>query len=177
MSNFNLLSNISILSNIDDEEASLKSYNFNNYSHFSSNIIENNYEFNYCNNSNQNIYDINDIFQNILTKNENQSEFYKNDLRKIFHEEKDNDNKNQTYNPLGNPNIIIEIKNTNFTYEDKISDENIILNIFSRGEYDIYSNNIINEALNDPNKICKKIKKRKKIFIEIPKTIKKKKKI
>ena len=139
-------------------------------------MIENNYEFNFGNNSNSNIYDINDISQNFLKKNENKIEVYKNAFKQIFHEEKDNNNTNQAFNPLDNSNIIIENQNTNFPYEDKIGEQNLILNIFTRGEYDIYSNNIINEALNDMNKIGKKIKKSKKIFIQFPKQIKKKKK-
>ena len=168
MSNFYFPSSISILSDIDNEEASLKSYNFNNYSPLSPIIIiEDNYEFNFGNNSNFNIYDINDISQNILKKNENKIEVYKNAFKQIFHEENDNNNKNQAFNPLDNPNIIIENQNTNFPYEDKIGDQNIILNIFSRGEYDIYSNSIINEALHDINKIRKKIKKN---FYTISKT-------
>ena len=48
-------------------------------------------------------------------------------------------------------------------------------NIFSNGNYDNFSCNIINETLNDVNKNCKKVKN-KKIITCFPKKIKKKKK-
>ena len=82
----------------------------------------------------------------------------------------------QVFNPLANSNIIIEIKNTNFTYDDKIDNQNKTFNIFNSGDYDNYSTNIIDETLNGSNKKCKKIKKVKKIFTQFPKKINKKKK-
>ena len=176
MNNFNFTSSISISSYIDNEEASLKSYNFNNYNPPLPIIIGNNYEFNIGNTSNLHYYDTNDISQDILTKNENITEVYKYIFKPIFHEENDNNNNNQVFNPLANSNIIIEIKNINFTYEDKIDNQNKTFNIFNSGDYDNYSTNIIDETLNGSNKKCKKIKKVKKIFTQFPKKINKKKK-
>ena len=92
MNNFNFTSSISISSYIDNEEASLKSYNFNNYNPPLPIIIGNNYEFNIGNTSNLHYYDTNDISQDILTKNENITEVYKYIFKPIFHEENDNNN-------------------------------------------------------------------------------------
>ena len=186
MNNFNLSLSMPISSDLDNEEVSLKSFNFNNYNPASPYIIANNYEFNYYNTSNLNFYDTNDISQGILTKNENITEVYKNVFKPNFHVESDKKEKqafNSLYNieennnnledfninNINNSNIIIEIKNTNFNFEDKIENRNIIFNIFNSGDYDTYSNIMIDEVLNHSNKKCKKIKQIKKIFIEFPK--------
>ena len=140
MNDFNFPSSLSISSYNDNEEASLRSYNFNNYNPPLPIFIENNYEFNMDNTSNLNFYDTNDISQSILIKNENITEAYKYVFKPIFQEENDNNNNKQPFNSLANSNVIIEIKNTNFGYEDedKINNKNIIFKIFSSGEYDIY---------------------------------------
>ena len=194
MNNFNLPSSMPISSDLDNEEVSLKSFNFNNYNPASQYIIENNYELNFCNTSNLNFYDTNDISQGILTKNENITEVYKNVFRQNFYVENDkkenqaftslykieknNNNNLKDYNTnnVNNSNIIIEIKNTNFNYEDKIENQNIVFNIFNSGDYDIYSNYMIDEVLNNSNKKCKKIKTIKKLFTQFPKKRRKKKK-
>ena len=194
MNNFNLPSSMPISSDLDNEEVSLKSFNFNNYNPTSQYIIENNYELNFCNTSNLNFYDTNDISQGILTKNENITEVYKNVFRQNFYVENDkkenqaftslykieknNNNNLKDYNTnnVNNSNIIIEIKNTNFNYEDKIENQNIVFNIFNSGDYDIYSNYMIDEVLNNSNKKCKKIKTIKKLFTQFPKKRRKKKK-
>ena len=194
MNNFNLPSSMPISSDLDNEEVSLKSFNFNNYNPTSQYIIENNYELNFCNTSNLNFYDTNDISQGILTKNENITEVYKNVFRQNFYVENDkkenqaftslykieknNNNNLKDYNTnnVNNSNIIIEIKNTNFNYEDKIENQNIVFNIFNSGDYDIYSNYMIDEVLNNSNKKCIKIKTIKKLFTQFPKKRRKKKK-
>jgi len=187
MNNYYLSSDIS---HIDSEEASLKSYNSNNNILPSQYIILNKFEFNFDNIPNLNFYDTNDRSQGILTKNENVTKDYKNVLKPNFNAESDN-NKKQIFNSLENKekNIINNnlkdintnnVNNTNIineiTYEGNNENRNIIFNIFNSGDYDSYSNNIINEVLNCSYKKCKKIKKIKKLFTQFPKQIRKKKK-
>ena len=187
MNNYNLSSN---MFDIDNEEASLNSYNSNNYTLPLPYIILNKFEFNFDNVSNLNFYDTNEQSQGILIKNENITEVYKNDFKPNFHVENDN-NKKQVFNPLENIEKIkhnnnMEYSNKNnvnnsniivgINYEDKIENRNIIFNIFNGGDYDDYSTNIINKALNSSDKKFKKIKKIKKIFTQFPKKIRKKKK-
>ena len=179
-------SNISILSDKDQDEISISSYCQNRYDFFSKMFFVNNDEFNFD--------DTNDISQGILTMNENQLEIYKKVFNLVF--DIKNDNKiNDSFNSLDNieekiknsldphsmnkvevSNIIIEINNTNFNDADINENQNNIFKIFNNGNYDNFSNNIIDEALNSANKKCKKIKKIKNIFTLIPKKPKKKKK-
>ena len=175
MSNFNFTSSITISSYIDNEEASLKSYNYLKYKSQSRIIFENNNNFKFGNTSNLYFYDSNDISQNIIANNENESEIYKNIFKPIFHIENDN-KKGQTFNSLDNSeeninnkklednsknniNNTIEIKNTNIDNEDKKGNQNNNFKIFNNRDYDIYSNKMIDEALNNVKKKCKKIKR------------------
>ena len=189
MNNYNLSSYIS---DIYSDEASLKSYNSNNNILPSQYIILNKFEFNFDNIyiSNLNFYDTNDRSLGISTRNENITKDYKNVLKPISHIENGN-NKKQAFNSLENieenkinnnlkDNNTNNVNNSNIineiTYEDNIENRNIIFNIFNSGDYDNYSNKIINEALNCSDKKCKKIKKIKKLFTQFPKQIRKKKK-
>lgn len=183
MKNWNMSSCISVYSDIDNDQASLISYNINLGLPM---IIENNFG----NISILNFNNTNDISQGLLTNNEKDFEDYKQIFKPFvlteenykniqalnsfnsIEENKDNNNleDNNTSN-ANSSNIFIEIKNTNFNYEDKNENQNII---FNRGDYeihDIYSKNIIDEALNDSKKKCKK---RKKLFRQFPKKKKKK---
>ena len=187
MNYYNLSSNISNI-DIDNEEASLESSNFNNYILPSSYIILNMFDFNFDNTSNLNFYDTNDKSQGILIKND-KTKVHKNAFKQNCNVENYN-NKKQAFNSLenieenkNNKNMEDNNKNNNnsniivgINYEDKIENRNIIFNIFNGGEYDNYSTNMINETLNDLDKKCRKIKKIKKLFIQSPKKIRKKKK-
>ena len=180
MSLNNLTSNPFIMPNMEiDEETSLKSYNYNKYkSHMPLEYIieENSDEFKF-DISNLNYNNTNYISQDILTKNEihNETEkhiFYientnkKSEVFASLGNIKENLNNNLEYNNTNNINnskLIIEIKN-NFNIEDTTEKPNKNFKIFSDGNNDYFSNNIIYEALNEGNKKRKKQKKNKRIF-------------
>lgn len=181
----NFSSSISILSYMDQDEISIKSYNYNKYNLYSPTFIVKNNTHNFDDISFINFIDTNDdISQDILRENENQLDIYKNMFNPIFETEKVFNSfdslEDSNTNNVDNSNIIIEIKNININFEEKNENEINNFIIFNNGNYDIYSNNIINEALNDEAnkkiKKVKKVKKTKKFFSVVPKKPKKKKK-
>ena len=165
---------LSIISDIDSEEISIKSYYYNKYEcHSINSFNKNNDEFKFDNISNfNNTYYLS---EDILIKNENQNEanqqnFYvekdnkKNEALTLSDNIKENiinNTADSNTNNTSNSKIIFEINN-NCKYDDE--NENNKFNIFNNGNYDNYSSNMIYETLNDGNKKCKKPIKRKKIF-------------
>ena len=189
-----------------DEVSELKSYNFNcKYTNKSlPNIFEKNNEYDNSLSNNIKFYDTNGVSQDILTKVGNQTRSENKNIKEIFYVEIENkidktsnsldniqENNKKTnfydnYTKINN-NILLqcgEIEKKNIfkvVYSNKINYSNISNNIsnnsivFTDGNCDNYSSYMINEALNDMNKNSKKVKN-KKIFEQIPKKHKKKKK-
>ena len=176
-------SRVSMLPYKDQEEAYINSFCHNHHEFLSQIFPVNKDDFNFDK--------TNDISQGILTMKEKEeqniykwvfdAEFYFRNIGEIsddwisidnIEENVKNSLEDNSMNKIDNQNIIIEIKNTNFNFEQNGNQKNIF-NIFNNGDYDSYSNIIIEEASNDANKKHKKIKKNKKIFTQIPKKPKK----
>lgn len=153
-------SNLPILSNMDQDEISIKSFSDIYKSHSQTFINQINDECNFNDISSYvNIIETNDISQDELEiykkvfENDNKTNKAINSPDNIEEKIKNNLEENNTYN-INNSNDIFEIKNINDNF-----------NIFHNGNDDNHSNDIIYEVLNDNgNKKPKKFKKVKKLF-------------